>query len=134
MRRRSRRRAVVVWSSSRPTPRHGAQWAARAPRGARIRWWLRTGVLLTLIGVMRLAGTVKARSRLALSVAGTAITVAGISVPSGAVLISGLLVLLVALFLPSDAVQPRAVPCSGRLWAMPCTPFAPSARHRPPPG
>jgi hypothetical protein len=82
-------------------------------------------MLLTIIGLMRLARAVRAHPRPALSLAGTAITVAGITAPSGAVLISGFLVLLVALFLPSDAAQPKAVPCSGRMWR-------PTTWHMPP--
>jgi hypothetical protein len=114
--RRSRRRTVVVCSSSAPAHRHSVQWIARPSRAARIRWWLRVGMILTFIGLMRLARTVRTHPRPALSLAGTAITLVGITLPSGTVLVSGFLVLLVALFLPSDAVQPRAVPCSGRLW------------------
>jgi hypothetical protein len=84
-------------------------------------------MLLTFIGLMRLARTVGSHPRPALSLAGTAITVAGITAPSGAVLISGLLVLLVAMFLPSDAAQPKAAPCSARGWV-------PTTWHLPPPG
>jgi len=93
----------------------------------RIRWWLRVGMLLTFIGLMRLARTVRTHPRPALSLAGTAITVAGITLPNGAVLIAGFLVLLVALFLPSDAAQPRATPCSARGWV-------PTTWHLPPRG
>jgi hypothetical protein len=132
VRRRSRRRTVVVWTSSASAPRHSIQWVARPSRAAQIRWWLRVGVLFTLIGLMRLARIARTHPRPALSLAGTAITVAGITAASGAVLVSGFVVLLVALFLPSDAGQPRAVPCSGRLWARPCTPWVPSARYLPP--
>jgi hypothetical protein len=130
---RRRRRTMVVWSSSsgRAT-RHGAQERTRPARPGRIRWWLRTGALLMIIGVMRLARTAGKYPRPALSLAGTAITVAGISLPSKAVLISGFLVCLLALFMPSDGASAPARPCSGRLWSMPLTPFAPSGRRRPP--
>jgi len=129
---RSRRRTMVVWSSSAArAARHSVQEVTRSPRSRRIRCWLRTGALLTIIGLIRLARVAGKYPRPALSLAGTAITVAGISVPSEAVLISGILVLLVALFLPDPASVP-ARPCSGRLWAAPLTPFAPSGRHVPP--
>jgi hypothetical protein len=129
---RRRRRTMVVWSSSpgRAT-RHGAPEITRVSRGGRIRWWLRVGALLAIIGLVRLVRTAGRYPRPALSLAGAAVTVAGISLPSEPVLISGFLVLLVALFLPGPASAP-ARPCSGRLWAHPLTPFAPSARHLPP--
>ena len=126
-----RRRTMVVWSSSPGrAARHGVQEITRPARG-RIRRWLRIGALLTVIGVMRLARTAGKYPRPALSLAGTVITVAGISLPSEAVLISGIVVLLVALFLPDPASAP-ARPCSGRLWAAPLTPFASSGRRLPP--
>jgi hypothetical protein len=118
---------MVMWSSS----------SGRAPRrdvyqGARPRpipWWLRTGALLTVLAVMRFGRTVRAHVRPAVSLAGTVITVIGISLPSEAVLISGFLVLLLALFLPSDPAAAPAKPCSARLWASPVTPFSASARR-----
>jgi len=129
---RPRRRTMVVWSSSSGrVARHGVRQMTRSARTRRIRWWLRTGALLTIIGLMRLARIARKYPRPALSLAGTATTVAGISLPSEAVLISGFLVLLVALFLPDPASAP-ARPCSARLWSLPLTPFAPSARDVPP--
>jgi hypothetical protein len=130
---RPRRRTIVVWSSSPGgAARHSAQETSRPVRPGRIRWWLRIGVLLTIIGLIRLARTARKYPRPALSLAGTAVTVAGISLPSGAALVCGILVLLAAQFLPYPASAP-ATPCSGRLWAMPPTPFRPSSRNAPPP-
>jgi hypothetical protein len=132
---RPRRRTTVVWSSPPGrAARPGVQQMTRSARPARIRWWLRTGALLTIIGVMRLARTARNRPRPAISLAGTVITVIGISLPSEAVLISGFLVCLLALFIPSDPASAPARPCSARLWSMPLTPFEPSARRLPPPG
>ena len=129
---RLRRRTMVVWSSSPGrAARHGAPEITRVSGRGRIRWWLRIGMLLAIIGLMRLARTAGKYPRPALSLAGAAITVAGISLPSKVVLICGFLVLLVALFLPGPS-SAAARPCSGRLWAHPLTPFAPSARHLPP--
>jgi Na+/H+-translocating membrane pyrophosphatase len=90
---------------------------------------VRTGVLLAIIGVLRVARTARTYPRPALSLAGTAVTVAGLTLPSWAVLVAGFLVLFLAMFLPSD---PPAKPSSARLWAEPLIPWAPSTRHRPP--
>ena len=133
MRLRSRRRTMVAWSaSSGRVARHDVRVVTRSSRARRIRWWLRTGVVLAVIGVLRLARTARTYPRPALSLAGTAVTVAGITLPSGAVLISGFLVLFLAMFLPSDPAAAPAKPCSARLWAEPLIPWAPSTRHRPP--
>jgi len=132
MRLRSRRRTMVAWSwSSGRVARHGVHVARRSTRAARIRWWVRTGVLLAIIGVLRLARTARTYPRPALSLAGTAVTVAGITLPSRTVLISGFLVLFLAMFLPSDPAAAPAKPCSARLWSEPLIPWAPSTRHRP---
>ena len=127
-----RRRTIVVWSSS---PARGAGHAAREitwpARTGRNRRWLRAGALLTIIGLMRLARTARKYPRPALSLVGTAVTVVGITLPSEAVLVSGFVILLVTLFIPDRTAAPVR-PCSARLWAMPLTPFSPSARHVPP--
>ena len=134
MRLRSRRRTMVAWSSSSSgrVARHGVHVITRSTRAARSRWWVRTGVLLAIIGVLRLARTARTYPRPALSLAGTAVTVAGITLPSRTVLISGFLVLFLAMFLPSDPAAAPAKPCSARLWAEPLIPWASSTRHRPP--
>ena len=101
MRLRSHRR-TVGWTSP-------AGWAdrpaARRPSGPaltrRLRWWLRVGALLTAIGLIRLAGTARTRWPRVLLLAGAMVTVAGISLPSGAVLVPGLLVLLAGVLSPS---------------------------------
>jgi hypothetical protein len=93
---------------------------------------VRTGVLLAIIGVLRLTRTARTYPRPALSLAGTAVTMAGITLPSRAVLVSGFLVLFLAMFLPLHPAAAPAKPCSARLWAEPLIPWAPSTRHRPP--
>jgi hypothetical protein len=127
----SRRQTMVVWSSDRATyagrPKRHVFTEVRCPR--RIRWWLRTGALLAMIGLMRLGRTVRLHPRPAVSLAGTALTVIGISLPSQAVLISGFLVLLLALFMPSDPAEAPARSCAHGLCA---TPFMPRVRHLPP--
>jgi hypothetical protein len=132
MRLRSRRRTMVVWSpSSGRVVRHGVHVRRRSTRAGRIRWWVRTGVLLAIIGVLRLARMARAYPRPALSLAGTAVTVAGITLPSRTVLISGFLVLFLAMFLPSDPAAAPAKPCSARLWSEPLIPWDPSTRGHP---
>jgi hypothetical protein len=133
MRLRSRRRTIVASSSSPAhVARHGVHVVAPSTRARRIRWWVRTGVLLAIIGVLRVARTARAYPRPALSLAGTAVAVAGLTLPSRAVLIAGFLVLFLAMFLPSDPAAAPAKPCSARLWAEPLIPSDPSTRHRPP--
>ena len=104
MRRRLRRRNLVVWSSSAvvadrsegPRSRRGT----RPTRARRVRWWLRVGTLLTIIGVLRLGRTVRTRwEPLSLGV-GAVLTVIGFVLPpvSGLYLI-GLLILATALIM-----------------------------------
>jgi hypothetical protein len=104
MRLRRHRRNLVVWSpSAGPAGWYGAP---RPARRRRIRWWIRTGALLTILGLMRLAGGVRARWRPLL--AGTVLTVAGVILRSGSagvVLLPGLLFLIDALLRP---VRPEA--------------------------
>jgi hypothetical protein len=133
MRLRSRRRTIVASSSSSGhVTRHGVHVVTRSTRAGRIRWWVRTGVLLAIIGVLRAARTARTYPRPAISLAGTAVTVAGLTLPSRAMLVAGFLVLFLAMFLPSDPAAAPAKPCSARLWAEPLTPSDPSTRHRPP--
>ncbi|MGH3182370.1 MAG: hypothetical protein ACRDOH_20565 [Streptosporangiaceae bacterium] len=102
MRMRSHRRNLVVWSASAaPAGRSADQGLTRLARGGRIRWRLRTGALLTVIGVMRLARIVRARRRPAFALTGAALMVIGVMLPSGlpsvAAFFSGMLVLPFAL-------------------------------------
>jgi hypothetical protein len=97
MRVRSHRRNLVVWSSSAArTSRSGDRACTRLARGGRIRWWLRTGALLTIIGVMRLAQITRARQRPAFLTAGTLLTVIGVMLPSVAAFFCGMLVWAIA--------------------------------------
>jgi hypothetical protein len=105
MRLRSHRRNLVVWSPSVPAGNFGAPRLAR-PR--RIRWWLRTGALLTIIGATRLLRTVRTRWRPVLATTGALLMVAGIVLPSGMTLVPGILVLLFALLKGDGASDRRA--------------------------
>ena len=111
MRLRSHRRNLVVWSPSVPAGNSGAPRLAR-PR--RIRWWLRTGALLTVIGATRL---VRTRWRPVLVVTGALLMVVGIVLPSGMTLVPGMLVLLFALLKGAGASDCRAVtPLTATHW------------------
>jgi hypothetical protein len=95
MRLRSHRQNLVVWGSSgRPAGGYGAPRLARRARTRRIRRWVRTSALLTVIALMRLAQSVRTRRGARLLVAGAVLTVAGIVLPNGVIQISGMLVLL----------------------------------------
>ena len=92
MRPRWHRKNLVVWSSSAgPADRPGV--TVRRPR-RRMRWRIRTGALIAVIGLVRLARVVHARPGLAFLLAGVLLSVAGNMLPSGAVFIAGMLVLL----------------------------------------
>ena len=94
------RRNLVVWSSSSPAGRSAGQRGRGGvpTRARRIRWWLRTGALLVIIGVMRLARTARTRWEPVSLFAGALLTAVGYLVPSvGGAFFLGLLVLSVAL-------------------------------------
>ena len=121
MRLRPRRRNLVVWSStaapvgrSRAMPRRGGvprRSRARPPRLRRIRWWLRTGALLTVLGVLRLARTARVRWEPVCLLAGVVIAGTGFALPAGGGLFMlGLLVLIVTLVKGIAAQQRRRDP------------------------
>jgi len=92
-----RHRQVVVWSSSPGRP--AALGFTRAPRSARIRWCFRTGGLLTVIGLLRVAAAILPRWRLLLS--GVVLTAAGLILRSGpysVVMLPGMVLMAAAAF------------------------------------
>ena len=96
MRLRPRRGKLVIWSSS-GVPGGGSR-AWRPVRPRRIRWWLRTGALLALVGVVRLARTMRTRWEPVSLLTGATLTVIGFEVPAASVtFLLGLLVMVVAL-------------------------------------
>jgi hypothetical protein len=109
MRLRPHRRNLVVWSSSAPA---GGREALRFVRSASPRGiprWIRIGGLLAVIGLLRLAATVRPRWRPLL--AGMVLTVVGVilrSGPGGVVLLPGLMFLMIALLVPGDVEAARA--------------------------
>ncbi len=122
-----RRRNLVVWSSS---GRYDGPAHTRRAQTRRFRGPLRTGVLLAVIGLIRLACLARARWRLAVGLSGTVLAAVGVMLSSAAVLVPGIVVLLVTLLLPSD--PPTRFGCNAgwpRCWAEPCLPFFASPRE-----
>jgi hypothetical protein len=96
MRLRPRRGNLVIFSSSGGPD--GGSWAWRPARPRRIRWFIRTGMLLALIGLMRLARTTRTRWEPVSLVAGVTLTVIGFELPAASVaFLLGILVLAVTL-------------------------------------
>jgi hypothetical protein len=104
MRLRAHRRNLVVWSPSAvPAGRYGPPRLTRPARTRRIHRFIRTGVLLMVIGLMRLARAARPRWRPLLG--GGVLTVAGVMLRSGAwsaLLLPGLLFLLSAPLIPAS--------------------------------
>jgi hypothetical protein len=107
MRLRQHRRNLVVWSSSAGlADKYGAPRSTRPARFRRIRWCLRNGALLAVLGLMSLARAVRWRAILA----GGVLTVVGVVLRSGAggvVLLPGLLLLVFALLVPPSPEAAR---------------------------
>jgi hypothetical protein len=118
MRLRSHRRNLVVWcSSGGPAGGCGAPRLAGHVRTRPIRRWIRTGALLAVIRLMRLAQSVRTRRGARLLVAGAVLTVAGIMLANGVIQIAGMLVLLrgvaVALGVSERHHRPGGEPAAG---------------------
>ena len=97
MRLRPHRRNLVVWSSSAgPADKPGTR-RARPARARRIRWWLRAGALLMILGVLRLARTARARWEPLSLLVGSLVALAGVMLSAAGAFFAGLLILIVAL-------------------------------------
>jgi hypothetical protein len=111
MRLRPHRRTLVVWRGLRDQAgpdSGGLPCFTRAARPRRVRRCIRTGALLTIVGLMRLARAVRADWRLP---AGVVLTVVGVvlrSSPVGVVMIPGLLFLVVAILDPASPQPARS--------------------------
>ena len=106
MRLRSHRRNLVVWSQSAGSV--GRYGVPPFTRRRRIRRWIRTGALLTVVGLMPLARAVRARWRPLL--AGAVLTVAGVMLRGGSgglLLFPGLVFLASAPFVPASPKADR---------------------------
>jgi uncharacterized membrane protein YdcZ (DUF606 family) len=113
MRLRPPRGNLVVWSSS-DVP--GRSWAWRPARPRRIRWWLRTGALLAVIGVVRLARATRARWEPVFLGVGALLTVIGFVLPAAYVaFVVGMLVLLITL-LRGVAIKGRSAGQAADCW------------------
>ena len=114
MRLRPRRGNHVVWSSSGAAG--GRSWAWRPARPRRIRWWLRTGTLLAVMGVVRLARTARARWEPVFLGTGILLMTIGFVLPAVSVtFFLGILVLVVTL-LKGIATKGRATGQAADCW------------------
>ena len=108
MKLRADRRNLVMWSlSGGPAGRYDAPGFTRLARTWRIRGCVRTGMLLTVIGLMRPARGVRSRWRPLLT--GAVLTVLGVMLRSDVVIGAGLWFFAYALVFPasSDADRKR---------------------------
>ena len=118
--RRSPRRPLTLLST-RAVPAPGVQPCARAARRRRFRF-ARTGVLLAVIGVVRLARTARSRWRISLACCGVLLEVLGHSVLAGpargAVDLLGLVVVMIAVLKSEGPVEARrqALPQTAWRW------------------
>ena len=118
--RRSRRRNLTVLST-RGAPASGIRPAARLARRRRFRF-VRTGLLLAVVGVIRLARTARIRWRISLGLGGVLLEVLGHSVLAGpargAADLLGLVVVAVAVLKsegPAEAGR-QALPQTAWRW------------------
>ena len=109
MRMRSHRRSLMVWSPpGGPADRYGALAFTRRARPRPIRWWLRTGALLTVIGITRIARAMRTRWRSVFTVSGGLLLVIGFMLPNGGAVVVGLIVVLFALLRGAERSHCRA--------------------------
>ena len=105
MRLRAHRRNLVASSPAvGSADRYGAPGLPRLARTRRIHWFIRTGALLTVIGLRRLARAMRPRWRPLL--AGGVLTVVGLMLRSGAwgaVILPGIWFLGSALLMPANS-------------------------------
>jgi hypothetical protein len=106
---RPQRRNLEVWrQSAGPAGRYGAPRLTRLARTSRIRRWIRTGTVLSVVAALRLARATRARWRLVLP--GTVLTVAGFVLRDGAggmVLLPGLVFLVAVPLVPASTKADR---------------------------
>ena len=116
MRMRSRRRNPAVWKpSAGSADRYRALSFTRITRPRRIRWWLHAGMVVSVIGLRRLARTARTRWRPIFLVAGALLLVTGILRPGTMAFVPGMLVL--GLAAPSRDGLPSPTTAMVRAWS-----------------
>jgi len=111
MKLRSHRRSFLSSDLSVPADRSRA---VKSPRTRRIRWYLRTGVLLSVIGMRRFALTARPRGRLVFLVTGALFLVIGLTLRSSVAVVSGMLAIGPAI---SSTGLPSSTAAMVRTWA-----------------
>lgn len=110
----------MAWSPpGSPAGHYGAPAFTRLARPRPIRWWLRAGALLTVIGITQLARAVRAHWRSVATVTGALLVGIGVLLPGGGIaFLPGLLVLLLgALGGPSRSHCRVADQMTGAHWS-----------------
>lgn len=105
MRMRSQRRSLMVRT---PSDRYGVPAFTLLARPRPIRWWFRTGALLAVLGITRLARTVRVRWRSMMLAAGALLVIIGVTLSIAGAFVPGLLVLLVCLAGGAERSQCRS--------------------------
>jgi hypothetical protein len=112
MRLRARRRNLVIWShSADPADWYRSPRRARVARTARVRRGIRLGALLTVMGMVRLARTVRPRWRPLL--AGAVLTAAGVMLRSSAwsvLFLAGVWAFVYSVLIPESPDADRSRP------------------------
>jgi len=94
----------------------GGSWAWRPSRRRRARWWLRTGMLLAVIGLRRVVCATRTRWEPVCLAVGAGLMVTGFEVPAAAVaFLIGLGIMVVAL-VRGIAVKGRAAAQAADYW------------------
>ena len=105
-----------MWSSSAGPPGVPVRRRIRRSQRRVLRRRIRTGALIAIIGLVRLARVVRARPGLAFLLTGALLSMAGNMLPSGIVFIAGMLVFLrgaAVLLGVSEPRRPRGQPAGG---------------------
>ena len=105
---RPHRRDICIFSASASQAiDSGAGRVTRPGHRRKARRWLRTGALLAVIGITRLACAARIRWQYGILLAGLLLSAVGVALPSGAVLVPGAAVVLFALLPGSEATDRR---------------------------